>query len=237
MHRLVLGGCTALAISTIGVLPNGSPAHAAESGAVLAQPEQEEPTPHASLAEFESDSPSLDPLSGIWRTVNDNIMGGRSEGGGVIRDGVMIFSGSTNTNGGGFSSVRAGDRDWDLSEYDGIAARVRADGRTYVFHLQAGIEDGKRAVFYRGEFETRAIIDAEGRSENDKHWQIVYVPFKEFDPFIRGRNLRGQLEGLNPGDIRSIGLMIDDGLDGPFRLDADWIRAVTADNAPTDETI
>ena len=38
-----------------------------------------------------------------WRTVNDNVMGGRSRGGFDVDDGVLIFAGSTNTNGGGFS--------------------------------------------------------------------------------------------------------------------------------------
>lgn len=41
-----------------------------------------------------------------WRMVNDNVMGGRSKGSVTFKGGVLVFSGSINTNGGGFSSVR-----------------------------------------------------------------------------------------------------------------------------------
>ena len=44
--------------------------------------------------------------SSKWVTVNDNVMGGRSKGGFVIKKDRLIFSGATNTNGGGFSSIR-----------------------------------------------------------------------------------------------------------------------------------
>ncbi|MEO1583706.1 MAG: CIA30 family protein [Planctomycetota bacterium] len=179
------------------------------------------------LASFDGDEANIDPISGTWRVVNDNIMGGRSDGGGAMADGVLTFSGSTNTNGGGFSSLRAGDKRWDLHEFDAMAARIRADGRTYVFHVQTNLTANGGTVFYRGEFETDAAIDASGSVlADDAGWQVVRVPFEKFDPFVRGRNLRGTVPGLDPAEIRSIGIMIDDGLDGPFRLEADWFKAV-----------
>lgn len=196
---------------------------------------EDETGPHGSvtrsllLADFEGEHRSIDTLSGEWRTVNDNIMGGRSLGGGEIRDGVMTFRGSTNTNGGGFSSVRAGDTSWDLGAFDGLAARVRGDGRRYVFHVQTGLRSGGSEVFYRGSFETERLIDAEGREAADKPgWQEVYVPFAAFVPMIRGRDVSGRVGPLDPSTVRGIGLMIDDGLDGPFCLKADWIKAVAA---------
>jgi NADH dehydrogenase [ubiquinone] 1 alpha subcomplex assembly factor 1 len=177
------------------------------------------------LADFDGSSPNVDPTSGPWRTVNDNIMGGRSEGGGEIRDGVMIFSGSTNTNGGGFSSIRAQERSWDLTGFDGLAALVRADGRTYVFHVFTGLRFNNGNVFYRGAFQTDALLDARGVERGEDAWQTVFVPFEDFVPMVRGRAVTGRVEPLDPAKIRGIGLMIDDGLDGPFRLEADWIRA------------
>ena len=42
-----------------------------------------------------------------WRTVNDNVMGGRSVGDFEVGDSTLNFKGRTNTNGGGFSSIRA----------------------------------------------------------------------------------------------------------------------------------
>jgi hypothetical protein len=186
------------------------------------------PTNTLMLAEFDGGSSRLDELSGEWRTVNDNIMGGRSLGGGEIRNGVMIFTGSTNTNGGGFSSVRASDKDWDLTGFDGLGARIRADGRRYVFHVFTGLNYNNGNVFYRGEFETEPLISSEGEAltEGDA-WEQVFVAFPDLVPMVRGRAVTGRVESLEPAKIQGIGLMIDDGLDGPFRLEADWIRAET----------
>ena len=178
------------------------------------------------LAEFDGEWPHRDAVSGKWRTVNDNIMGGRSLGGGEIRGGAMVFTGSTNTNGGGFSSVRANEKRFDLTGFDGLNARVRADGRRYVFHLFTGLAYNNGSVFYRGEFETKSLINAEGVPMTDPvAWQEVFVPFSGFVPMVRGRAVTGRVEPLDPAKIEGIGLMIDDGLDGPFRLEADWIRA------------
>ncbi|MEL7485448.1 MAG: CIA30 family protein, partial [Planctomycetota bacterium] len=60
-------------------------------------------------------------VSAEWIAVNDNVMGGRSSGGPAFDDGVLTFAGTTNTNGGGFSSIRTVPGQWDLAEYDGNA--------------------------------------------------------------------------------------------------------------------
>ena len=57
-----------------------------------------------------------DKLQEQWVTVNDNVMGGRSKGGFSLKKGKLIFSGATNTNGGGFSSIRTKQADLDLDD-------------------------------------------------------------------------------------------------------------------------
>jgi hypothetical protein len=78
------------------------------------------------LTDFKTGSPDLG-----WYVQNDNVIGGRSQGGFEIREqGLPVFSGSTNTDGGGFSSIRT--RSFarlDLSKYDGIELRAKADGK------------------------------------------------------------------------------------------------------------
>lgn len=188
------------------------------------------------IADFDTPEPEpdrIDPLSGSWAVVNDNIMGGRSIGGGRIEGGSLIFEGSTNTNGGGFASLRARDQRWDLSRAEGIAARIRADGRTYVFHIETSRRHKGSVVKYRGEFTTIGSLTAGGdvgdvTADQDSAWHHVFVPFTRFDPHIRGRNLRGTVAPLDPADVTGVGLMIDDGLDGPFRLQMDWIKATVA---------
>ena len=218
MLRVFIVALVAVCVSTPGCAPNGR--------AAPTEPVDPARTESLTLASFDGTSARVDERSGEWRTVNDNIMGGRSLGGGVIRDGALVFAGSTNTDGGGFSSVRANDRAWDLAGFDGLGARVRADGRRYVFHVFTGLRYNNGNVFYRGEFATDRLIDASGdpRAGADA-WQEVFVAFADFVPMVRGRAVTGRVEPLDPSRVRGIGLMIDDGLDGPFRLDADWIRA------------
>jgi hypothetical protein len=148
-----------------------------------------------------------------WHVVNDNVMGGRSRGGFRLEDRSLVFEGTTNTDGGGFSSIRSEDRPFDLEAYDRIRLRVRGDGRTYTFRLTTGdTRNERRRPSYWADFETHG-----------DDWEVVDVPFRLFRPRWRGRWLEGP--ELNPRAIDSLGLMIYDNRDGPFRLEVDWIRA------------
>ena len=82
------------------------------------------------LTDFTSSSSDLD-----WYVVNDNVMGGRSEGNFAQEQGELSFAGRTNTNGGGFSSIRTKPLQLDLSGHDGIQLRVKGDGRRYTWRL------------------------------------------------------------------------------------------------------
>lgn len=66
-----------------------------------------------------------------WQTVNDGVMGGRSEGRfRILKDGMLEFYGMLSLeNNGGFASVRSKPRKLDLQKDDSIIARVRGDGR------------------------------------------------------------------------------------------------------------
>lgn len=147
-----------------------------------------------------------------WQVVNDNVMGGRSQGGFQIEDQVQVFAGRTNTNGGGFSSIRARGLRLDLSEREGIVARVRGDGREYTLLL----ETAERAWFFRVSYWSKFQPPA-------GEWTEVRLPFDSFYPTRMGQRLEGR--PLDTSDIRGIGLMIYDKQDGPFRLDVDWIGA------------
>lgn len=52
------------------------------------------------LADFPESLATLE-----WRVVNDDVMGGRSEGGFRLEKQWLVFEGTTNTRGGGFSSI------------------------------------------------------------------------------------------------------------------------------------
>ena len=144
-----------------------------------------------------------------WRSVNDNVMGGRSSGRFTVGQGIMTFSGATNTNGGGFASVRSRSRNLSFNnQAEGVHLRVRGDGRTYTFLL----ETNNARASYWSYFPT---------IENE--WVDMRIPFSEFWPNWRGRKL--SRPALEVTAIDSVGIMIYDKRDGPFRLEVDWIKA------------
>ncbi|MSR08246.1 MAG: CIA30 family protein [Gammaproteobacteria bacterium] len=150
-----------------------------------------------------------------WYVQNDNVMGGRSQGGFKTGPGGLIFAGSTNTNGGGFSSIRTQPFQLDLSSYDGIRLAVKGDGRRYTWELQTTARWRGRRISYWADFATR-----QGEQST------VEIPFSSFVPQFRGYKLDGP--ELDPREIREMALYIYDQRDGPFELRLDSVRAYSA---------
>ena len=156
------------------------------------------------IYDFTEDNPATN-----WITVNDNVMGGRSEGGFSFKKKRLIFSGTTNTNGGGFSSIRTNPSDFSLGDKEGLYIRYKGDGRTY----KLGVRMEGKSVSYRSNFTT------------GNGWQEVRIPFDEMDVSWRGRPLSKDEHPLIKSKIRSIEFMIYDKQDGPFKLQVDWIKS------------
>lgn len=142
-----------------------------------------------------------------WQIVNDTVMGGRSSSEFRVENQQLTFSGTLNTNGGGFASLRSARQAWDLSAYRLFRLRVKGDGRSYRLRL---FTDNDRAS-YQQTFTTRA-----------DEWVVVDLPVSEFYASWRGRRLRRP--PLNARDIAGIGFILADGIDGSFRLCVDWIE-------------
>ncbi|MGC6459866.1 MAG: CIA30 family protein [Akkermansiaceae bacterium] len=150
-----------------------------------------------------------------WKTVNDNVMGGRSKGGPAFADGKLTFSGSTNTNGGGFSSIRTNPAPVDLSGYAGILMRIKSDGRGYTTSIRTNVS--------RGAWKTpfRAALTAPAGE-----WATVFVPFEDFKPTMFGNRITKNAPKLDVSKFQSVGFHLYDKKDGPFKLEVDWIKAV-----------
>lgn len=172
-------------------------------------PADEPPKHPATMTLFDFDS--ADEAS--WQVVNDGVMGGRSRGYVAIEDGVLRFTGTLVTQGGGFTSVRT-DRSVDLAGYDGLELRVRGSGRTFEVAVDDGTRRRGRTVSRRAPFETEAA------------WSVVRVPFSELGTTIFGQPVSAPPVDL--ANVKRIGLYILDGIDGPFRLEVDTIRAYRA---------
>ena len=162
------------------------------------------------LADF-----TLDRAGPDWYVVNDNVMGGRSEGDFAVEQGELRFAGRTNTNGGGFSSIRTRPVKLDLSKYAGIQLQVKGDGRRYTWRLTTDARWRGREISYWADFDTQ-----------DNAWSTVDIPFSRFIPQYRGTPLNGP--ELAPGQITGMGLMIYDKRDGPFELRLASVHAYSA---------
>ena len=148
-----------------------------------------------------------------WQTVNDGVMGGRSDG--RVRmghDKTMTFFGTLSLeNNGGFASVRSRPRNLDLQEGDTLVARLKGDGRRYTLNLYV---PGRRTAYsYRVGFETKK-----------DQWVEVRVPLEKFVATSFGRVVR-DAPPVNPQLVNSIGFLLGDKKEGPFRLDVDWIKS------------
>jgi NADH dehydrogenase [ubiquinone] 1 alpha subcomplex assembly factor 1 len=151
-----------------------------------------------------------------WYVVNDNVMGGQSEGNFEQARGQLNFTGCTNTNGGGFSSIRTKPLQLDLSTHAGIQLHVRGDDRRYTWRLVTAARSRGRQVSYLADFNTQSGT-----------WSTVNIPFSSFIPRYRGAQLDGP--ALDPGQITGMGLMIYDKQNGPFELQLSSIQAYSAD--------
>jgi NADH dehydrogenase [ubiquinone] 1 alpha subcomplex assembly factor 1 len=163
------------------------------------------------LTDFTSTSSDLG-----WYVVNDNVMGGRSEGDFELEQAELSFTGRTNTNGGGFSSIRTKPLQLELSNHAGIQLHVRGDGRRYTWRLTTTARWRGRQVSYWADFETR-----------NGTWSTVKIPFSSFIPKFRGTQLDGP--ALDPGQITGMGLMIYDNQDGPFDFHLASVHAYSAE--------
>lgn len=151
-----------------------------------------------------------------WQVVNDGVMGGRSSGFVAVSDGHLRFSGTLVTQGGGFTSVRA-PVTVDLRGAEGLELRVRGNGRPFEVEVGDGTRRFGRTISRRAAFGTTG------------EWTVVRVPFAALRGTIFGRSVNAP--PLDLARIRSVGLYILDGRDGPFWLELDYITAYGAEES------
>jgi monofunctional biosynthetic peptidoglycan transglycosylase len=161
-----------------------------------------------SLFDFTSSPPA--PVDD-WRSVDDPVMGGVSHSTFTSSETGAAFTGTVSLEqGGGFASVRAPEATYDLGGHTALRLRLRGDGKRYwvTAYTTAG-----------GPVSYRAPI------RPPTEWTTVRVPFADLTPYRRGRSVP-EAPPFAPSQVRTLGFLIADEQDGPFRLDVAWIRAV-----------
>jgi hypothetical protein len=141
-----------------------------------------------------------------WQTVNDDVMGGRSRGGSVVEEGQLVFTGSINTNGGGFSSVRREMKPGALEGMRAFILSIKSDGRAYQLIARTSARFGGRYVSYQ------AAIPMSPEGE----WSNVRISLSDFVPSVFGRIVPAS--EISPAEVNEIGFIIADSVDGDFAL-------------------
>ena len=147
-----------------------------------------------------------------WHAVNDNVMGGRSLGQVIVRDGRLQFEGSINTQGGGFASIRRTIEVGELLGAKAVSLRLRGDGRQYRLTLRDNKQVRGRSVSYQAGFST----SPKGQ------WQNVRIELKGLRASLFGQPMA--VGEVDLGSVWSIGIIIADGQDGPFALQLDKLE-------------
>jgi monofunctional biosynthetic peptidoglycan transglycosylase len=151
----------------------------------------------------------------IWQVVNDDVMGGVSSSRFSVTNGVAVFRGELSLdNNGGFASVRSLPSRHDLAGCDAFLIRLRGDGHRYKFTVRT--DAGFDSPIYQASFPTKP-----------GEWAELRLPMMDFVPTFRGRVLTN-VPPLDPDVVVSVGLLISDKQEGPFRLEVAWIKVTRA---------
>lgn len=154
-----------------------------------------------------------------WVVINDMVMGGISRA--KFQAGPETgarFSGVVSLeNNGGFASVRSAPQHFDLSDAAGIRLRCRGDRKTYKMTLR--LEKSFDGVSWQSRFELTT-----------DDWEEVDLPFDTFRPTWHGK-LVPHAPPFDPAQITTLGLLIGDAQEGPFRLELAWIDALPPEEA------
>jgi NADH dehydrogenase [ubiquinone] 1 alpha subcomplex assembly factor 1 len=144
-----------------------------------------------------------------WRVVDDEVMGGLSQGKLRVDDeGHGVYSGTVSTeNNGGFSSLRYRFDAIETSEDQSVVLRVKGDGKKYQFRVK---DKPSQYHSYIYTFETNG------------DWQTIEIPLAEMTPSFRGRKL--SIPNFNHTQIEEIAFLIGNKKAESFELIIDKIE-------------
>lgn len=140
----------------------------------------------------------------LWHVINDDVMGGSSQGKFVFKNGLCVFSGDISLeNNGGFSSVLKHIE--PLSQkVDRLTIDVIGDGFTYQLRAITYVDEYRLA--YKHYFATSP----------NKLERFVFL-LKDFVPSFRGRVIDNAPK-LRAENVQQIGLLVKNNTAGPFSL-------------------
>jgi len=151
-----------------------------------------------------------------WSTVHDTVMGGVSRGELRRTDAqTLVFEGYVSLdNNGGFTSFRSQQRNLPFAGSDGIEARVKGDGRTYILSFdREGV--GLFGGGYWKRFDT-----------TPGEWITVRAGWDEFVPVNFGRKIQ-DLPELTADTALGLTIYLYDKKEGDFSIEFDSFGTYT----------
>ncbi len=149
-----------------------------------------------------------------WEVVNDGVMGGLSKGHIERTDAALSFTGTVNTNGGGFTSLRREVSNGAMAGARTLRVTYAADARTYEVTLRSDARERGRRVAYRATLMPEL-------SAGD--WSVAVIDIAQMETALFGQQVDAPTFATQ--EARSIGLIIADGIDGPFAMRLKRIEA------------
>ena len=139
-----------------------------------------------------------------WHSIDDVVMGGVSSSRLESAAGCALFLGRVSReNQGGFASIRSAVANFQLGGWDGLELDLTGDGRRYKLNLR--LDAAFDGVTYQAEFEP------------PRERGLVRLPFAELRASWRGqRDTDGA--AFEAWRVATIGILIGDAQEGPFRL-------------------
>lgn len=146
---------------------------------------------------------------GNWQVVDDDVMGGRSNGRFYLhKEGYGVFEGVVSLeNNGGFSSVRYRFDPINSKGYNKIVLRLKGDGKAYQFRLKANQND---------QFSYIYSFNTNGKQET------IEIRLSDMVPSFRGRKL--ELPNYNGERIQEVAFLIGNKKAENFRLEVSSIK-------------
>ena len=140
-------------------------------------------------------------------------MGGRSSSNVKFENQKMVFEGEINTNGGGFASLRFPLDIGLLSQYSTIQLKLKPDTRPYKLTFISDARYRGRRVSFQGDIPQTPI----------GVFKKVRLDLDGLQASLFGRKLHGVK--FNKDNVFTMGVILSDGTDGPFKLVVESIMA------------
>ncbi|CBY07178.1 unnamed protein product [Oikopleura dioica] len=150
-------------------------------------------------------------LGSKWSTINDNVMGGVSNGQVEVSDGLLKFTGQlSNKFNGGFASCRTKFEAGTLKDFSGIEVEVKGAARTFQARFNPAFSTEIGIRYSRGSYMTTFDVTEE--------WQTVRISFAKTTFDWKGQEIKN-MPKLKPETLVGCGFLIYDQIyDKPFEM-------------------